>query len=691
MKVCGTTTGILFLSACCWLLPAARHSLAAQDLPGSTVPYYDMGRERMNRGEWEVALKVWAQGIQSLQNRGITDPRLGFAFISAATKNRATDYYRDADIAYFWALKKEAFTGNMAVFRKEVERLSPLMEGQVQQTIERKLRTQDASLVEDIRRFWDKADPILTTDLNERLIEHWERIAHAKNTFTREDNTVYGTDDRGLIYIKYGSPASTHSGTLTFDNALLRSKASELIEIMNPTSGFRTDSAASTLGSSRNARLNNDLMVENLVRRVREFYRNSYYEVWIYPPGEEEVDNTIFIFGQDGDTGVFGLRKSVEEMIPRGAFGLRGDQARISGVAVSPGLLLQLMAYSELSSYDPYFLDNLLDMESEIFSIHRNNTVYIDEVVKSRNEFRMQRLQAKLPPEHSTLVDEKPQIDIDYRYYRMLRENNPVLLVSMFSDPHEALMLNWAHKINEQRSYDFNLMHSVKLISGRRDQPIVQTDTARLYVLPANGRNDSTIRVASQSIFLLPNIAGAENILSAELQDNADEHESAPEGLRTDKKLLGLGLTDFYHPEPLSTSGETLVMSDLILGYSKSPEDHYFLPFLLAPENRIPAGENLVVRFEVYHLTPGPDGQSAFTVDYSIRPRKRGLRRLLGIGREEQVSLTLNFNTASKSFHENLEIETGDLEPGTYRLRLTSTGLETGRSVERSVEFEIQE
>jgi len=55
-----------------------------------------------------------------------------------------------------------------------------------------------------LKRFWLSRDPDLTTEVNERLVEHYRRINYARAHFRSKD--PIGFDDRGLIYVKYGEP-----------------------------------------------------------------------------------------------------------------------------------------------------------------------------------------------------------------------------------------------------------------------------------------------------------------------------------------------------------------------------------------------------------------------------------------------------------------------------------------------------
>lgn len=54
------------------------------------------------------------------------------------------------------------------------------------------------------RRFWKSRDPSPATDYNERVVEHYRRLNHARQNF--HINMRNGYDDRGRIYIKHGEP-----------------------------------------------------------------------------------------------------------------------------------------------------------------------------------------------------------------------------------------------------------------------------------------------------------------------------------------------------------------------------------------------------------------------------------------------------------------------------------------------------
>ncbi len=60
-----------------------------------------------------------------------------------------------------------------------------------------------------INQYWKLNDPLLLTDYNERLLEHYSRIAFANLSFSLPGKNIPGwKTDRGEIYLRYGEPLS---------------------------------------------------------------------------------------------------------------------------------------------------------------------------------------------------------------------------------------------------------------------------------------------------------------------------------------------------------------------------------------------------------------------------------------------------------------------------------------------------
>jgi len=188
------------------------------------------------------------------------------------------------------------------------------------------LKKDNTELVQKIKTFWEFKDPIPTTEINERLIEHWLRIAHLKENFKMAKSTAYDTDDRGLVYVKYGEPERKFTGKL----------GERQFEIIRWFDDF-------------------------LLRQEIQRYNNTpEVEIWVYENLRKDSP-TVFLFGKKSGFGKYGLRDGVEDFIPERAF--RGSSARTT-IGVVPGTVIQLMYYSELFHVDRYFLTRFRKLEA---------------------------------------------------------------------------------------------------------------------------------------------------------------------------------------------------------------------------------------------------------------------------------------------------------------------------------------
>ncbi|NIR50798.1 GWxTD domain-containing protein, partial [candidate division KSB1 bacterium] len=166
---------------------------------------YQEGIAQRDSGNWQKALKIWLAAKDSTEESSKIDPRIGIAFIELVTRKQATDYYRQASDMYFWGFRQEDLKKHQKVVEEEIRRIAPLLTEKETKNWLKLLDKDDTKLNEKIKGFWIKKDPIPTSEINERLIEHWERIAHVKNKYAKKEANIYGTDDRGLVFVKYGA------------------------------------------------------------------------------------------------------------------------------------------------------------------------------------------------------------------------------------------------------------------------------------------------------------------------------------------------------------------------------------------------------------------------------------------------------------------------------------------------------
>ena len=230
----------------------------------------------------EEALRLWLSVRDSLTAAGAEDPRIAVAFVETVAAHALEPYEEVAASVFYWGFSGRRY-GDEA--RREIlaegARTFALADSATAERWAEAGRDDPAALALAVKRFWIERDPTPTTMVNERLVEHWSRIAYARNNFVYNRSSPYRTDDRGSFFVKYGEP----------DRAL-----------------------RGHLGVSGSERRLMGLPEEYMVR----FDRQPQYEVWRYAtlhPGEF----THFLFGNTEGTGPFRAVTGLHEVIPRNA------------------------------------------------------------------------------------------------------------------------------------------------------------------------------------------------------------------------------------------------------------------------------------------------------------------------------------------------------------------------------------
>ena len=205
--------------------------LLVQNYP-ATGKEYESGLERYENGQISEALDIWLGAFNTYKDTDDIDPRIGWKFGEVVAEHTMTRLYEVATMIYYWSLTAEG---------KEVQ---PFLTEAVLQSqvvfdsfdinkVEKRSRRDPVGMAGDLLMQWKQMDPTPGTVINERLIEHWQRVVHAKKHFNKAKNTIYGTDDRALLYVRFGKPDVIHSGTLELNEAIIKSEISDIIDVSN--------------------------------------------------------------------------------------------------------------------------------------------------------------------------------------------------------------------------------------------------------------------------------------------------------------------------------------------------------------------------------------------------------------------------------------------------------------------------
>jgi len=655
---------------------------------------YQQGMEQLYRGDVNEALAFWEANYAEHTR---VDARIGFEYMRIVTERNFDERFETATEMYYQALLNGTGANSRIAVRQEIERLKPIVgDGMYRQWTDwwDKEKTE---LRSDIRGYWIRLDPTPARAVNERLIEHWQRIAEARNRYTKNSSTIYGTDERALVFVRYGEPDRVQSGLLTLQDMNIKPWLER--QIVRRQSNMSDDVGGGEYDEERLPQIQQ----QTLEFILYENHRYPEYEIWFYDDivvsGESSVP---FIFGTNIRNDQFEMLSTIEEFIPERAYSIKPfeerDMVQFTRAGLTPALILQMLYYEQLSSIDSFFEQRLNSLRDVVLEQERGVFSGIDVEFKKESAELIHQQELQAPRQLSTLESKIPSVPVDVYQYRFLDSNQtPVLVTFIESDPREAFMIDFTRNRNDTVS--LNMIQSADNISGILPQYQLQHSlqtyndswelTGRETAEPAFSIQRNPFRAGASSVFQSKHTGRAQKSASSEIKSSDDTTVGPAFDTPYPESTRGLGSVHYREPEPLSPNPDSLQAADLVLGYGIGREeisDEAMFPFYVANNQTIPWQETLALHFEVYNLEVQPNGFSRFELTYRILPVDESGRVLTD---QSEFILTLNFTSEENRLVENLEIETADLMPGLYELRVQISDVNTGQQVERQTRFEV--
>jgi len=641
--------------------PVALTDMAAQELEQSAQPGiqdrgpFEHGLDLKAGEGWEEALELWEETSDFFT--APSDPRIAFAYLETAVENEAEERYGLASEMLLWGLSApDDLPRFRASVLDELERIIPLVE---EAEVEPWVALRDSStqtIARELKRFWIENDPTPTSILNERLIEHWQRILYARSQFTFSLDSPYGTDDRGIIWVKYGPPAREKSGMLG---------ASEMeLKIRVPL----------------------DTQAREAIRR---YDTNPQYEVWVYDDLNDQ-GFSHFLFGNEGGQGRFRLVDGVQDLIPIQSRS-RGSSRYTPG-GVPAAYYLELFYYETLSDVGGFFGRRFAELD-ELWNQYtsRRNREGGNLVSPSENTLRAysQRyyLEDRTGPENPPLFpslsayDDGAGDEIVAQTVRVLRENQPRLFI--LAATASRLDVPDRSGLRRQRLVAPGAATQHTLIV--RDELL--SEVGRLSdAAPSDLGAVSIFQLRHPSLPMHLTVIGETLLASSPTAPGAVDLGFDEEGGREEEVSLP-AQAHIEPPPPLRTDTAHLEVSDLALGV-QIPEtmDGGRLPFPLLPTSRIWWIDSLRVYLETYHLGLDGNGTGRFRADFTVE----GLR---DDGRVDEsrrpVTLSVQLETQGPMFGAPFDMTLRDMNLGRYRVAVTVTDLIRGESVSRSATLDL--
>lgn len=622
---------------------------AAQEEPARTdsVADWEAGQRLLESGDWRGALEVWEDARDRLAGDGLHDPRIGISFIETATEREVEELYGDASTFYLWGLGTPSVEGSEEALRQELDRLRLIWSDDEAARFDSIAARGLDGVRLAIKRYWIERDPTPASDENERLIEHWERIREARRRFTYNRSTPIGTDDRGIVYLKFGPPDNLRNGSLGASEFELR------------------------------VRVPTDLEAR---ARLRGYDTNPQYELWKYE-GLNDEGFTFFLFGNVDGTGPFERVETVTDLIPPAA--LSRNSARFTPGGIPAGFYLELFYYQDLSILGGHFGQRFSELERRWDQATYDRGGYLGVARQVPTEGSLEALRYRFEQEDRYDPPFEAQVPIRSQYEGTARDEMVAQMMRTLSDDGVPLVVlvgtsapRFLSVRDEDDEFDLEfpewvMRHTLVIRDGQMDE------VGRL-VQPVSAER------ADVSSFVLRHVPEPLHLtmtartlrISEDLQDTLVVGSRLP------------GQRHFEPGEPLPSDSATFTVSDLLTGTPIPPGIRPdLLPYPILPATTIWRRDPLRVYVETFNAGEYENGRASLDVRFVVIPLDEDGEADLD---RDPVSLSVNLAPrAGIPYRESFDMQLRDQELGRYRVVLEITDRARGAIVTRSSEIEL--
>lgn len=560
---------------------------------------FELGKAEYNTGNSTSALEIWYSGWKE----GDNDPRIGFEYIELVAGLQIDSLYTKAEALYFSSLENSFLHEDKGLLREELFRLKPIVEEKTHKVWMKLLQKEDQTLLQELRAFWQKNNPYIPKNYNERLFEHWNRVFFAKKEYARNNKSGFGSDDRGSLFVKLGEPTQVKTGNVS------------LSDYSDPVSGASIP-------------LQNNLYFS--------------YEIWYY-------NYISYVFGVPGTGGPFGLQGGILELIPEagnrpifyfdptenmvqtssqenrvrnGSSGTTPNAQQVS-VGGIPGmkqisrqgasLLLQYSVLEQVNDVDPFYFDLYNRMSSDLIrsNLNGNSNIFNSTAATQNIKYKAREKNWTTIKNLNTPVvvsDTKPVFkdhDLKVYYFKLLEDQgSPIYLVLT--------------EIPNHNNVEFYLSQvGSELVSNIvREDHFVTYDSAWTEL----GREEFTKGVLSPgySAFDSYLINSGDGIVVFQ-SSFIDTSNSSNEYIISSSSVVEIPESNYLVDE-LEKEGFTV--SDLILAKDQEENPNTRIPFFPNLDNEFEKIDEIIVYFETYGIPRG----NLFELEYVKRGGENKIR-----------------------------------------------------------------
>lgn len=651
---------------------ASEPALGASQDPDAPLPLYERLVRRADtlrsEGRWQDALALWEEAADDVAGRGLDDLRIGVAYMETAVAQEADSLHARASRLYLAGLSGEPTPESLEELNREMERVLLIAGPGTQTELERLRDAPPRARALALKRFWLERDPTPSTALNERLVEHWQRIASARERFVYNTSSPIGTDDRGVVYLRYGAPPKTQRGYLG---------ASEMeMKIRIPQ---------------------DDLARE----RLRQMDTNPQYEVWMYDRLNPR-EFTTFLFGNLDGTGRFQLVDGVHRLIPSQS--RSRNNARYVPGNIPASHYLELFYYADLAAIGGIFGERFAQLDLLWNSYTARDRSGLQGARVAPRESELEALEFRFrtedefdprgaPRERSwSAWDARPRDPLVAQSVRILSDDDQPLVLVIASAGSTLDAGRLAPDASGSRAGSASTMRHTLII---RDGDY--SEVGRLVQLAewegTHGISSFVLRHPPQPLHLT---ISARTLVAPPADSagtpGAEAAAAAPADSRGDTLVASSRLPGRAHLDPgrpLDPDPAHLEMSDLVVGMAPPPDfDPRTLPFDVLPSTRIWRRDPVRFYAELYHLALD-GGAGRVEAAFQVIPLDGD-----GAPDPERDVITIDdvrLEPESSTWRQFFDLSLRDQRPGRYRLVVTFTDTVRGETVQRTAEFDLVE
>lgn len=680
------------------LRPLFRDDTLMADPDRGSVAFW-LGRAYAEDGRPKKARRTWRQSLHALRAAGGFDPLLSDAYLRSLTPAQvrgerlyAVDVYR--------SLLGQVGPGPSApvrsVYRRRVAQLAPMMsDSLLGRLIEQETSAKPSAWTFRPRAgaaltdWWRELDPLPATEVNERLEEHLTRLVHAQTQYSCSGRPA-GLDDRGIVYVRFGDPFKQRNLDYRGGNF-----ATEVFR-------FGVDVRSSSFPKSK---------------------------IWLYP----HIDHSgYYVFAEADTSNCFSIARA-NDLLPSQLRQRRPETERGLNIAYS-ALIAMRAIYRELALYHIDFASRYSEIADyaawqqmkatsaiaaeagssdyqgamgeqsvtvgagvgQTRRVFENPTMgyefpnaFVDRMVsrgKSADRAAARERKKAMPRQYSTLLDGAARLPVSLRTARFLNPDGTTRTEVYWGVRASALEIeegeNPGRSMITFSATRYDGRHEPQARKHRRYEVAAPSDMSRPGLAPppvtlggASGPYHLGLQWEQFELWQVDSLSGAKQGLGPRRRLTTMQAE-AMKPLRA--RGTGVEMSDVKVMTLPDTSASTLA----------SPLEHA-RPY---PFRRLTSERPLLLSFEVYHLTYGPEDRTRYTVAYEAEgtTRRGGWRNPFQGPETQRTSTEMTAEGTSRRTEETMLLDLSELSRDRLQdleVTVRVTDEVSGTSVSRDVKF----